>query len=162
MEEEIKEYIPETIPEFELSNDVTPWLSEDKLDAGISIRWLSNKVYTTTAAYTTISWSVFTLTWVPFRPKHVQIIAIRNPAFVDNLQSIVDIVETSPWVFSYSWVQTQQTNTKAIFNNLAVKVSEQAWTPASNATMTSFNSDWFTLTFSSPSWNVDMKIVCYW
>jgi len=24
MEEEIKEYIPETIPEFELSNDVTP------------------------------------------------------------------------------------------------------------------------------------------
>ena len=71
MEEEIKEYIPETIPEFELSNDVTPWLTEDKLDASISVRWLKAINTYTWQAIIWVTTNQTITTW--FRPKYIYI-----------------------------------------------------------------------------------------
>ena len=67
-------YKPETIHEFELEEDVIHWITDDKLDANISIRgielWWNQYVdyveMTTTWNYTINTW---------FKPKIIQIYA---------------------------------------------------------------------------------------
>ena len=43
----IKEYKGDKLPDFEILIDDFPWLTVDKLDANISVRWKSQE-YTTT------------------------------------------------------------------------------------------------------------------
>jgi hypothetical protein len=96
MPEEIKEYIPETIPEFKLSEDIVPWLTEDKIDASISVRWLD--------AIKTYTWEVDI--WVTtdqtinvwFRPKYIYIDAFYTTPSGDSSKGWC--VENNDWTIT--------------------------------------------------------------
>jgi hypothetical protein len=86
MAEEITEYIPETIPEFELSTEVVPWLTEDKIDASISVRWLDAiKTYSWERIIGTTTDQTITV-W--FRPKYI---------FIDAFYTTPDIFASKSW-----------------------------------------------------------------
>lgn len=120
--------------------------------------------YNTTKSYSVFThgaWA-FAVTWVWFKPKLVSIWAVRSPNWVDPTFSLNEITETSPWTFTYSELYHDNSWNSYIWSSLAIRIADAGGSPATTASMLSFDTDWFTLNFLSTSWNVEMKITCYW
>ena len=165
MAEKIREFQPETIPEFDLKEDKIPWLTEDKLDASISIRWIKDSLpYIDTFTRLTTNWTTWSYTWVWFKPRMVVIEAVRSPNAVDPIFCICSTKEDWAWWFTYAELYKDNVNKSYIYNSAALRVADQPWTPWSIwtiATMQSFDDDGFTLSFSDRDWNVEVKVTCY-
>ena len=160
----VQEQSFETVPEFKLEEDKIPWLTEDKIDAWISIRgitWLS--FFTSTFLRPTSNWRVnWSYTWVWFKPKLVRLEAVRSPNAVDPIFCINDIVEDWAGWFNYWELFSDDTWKAYVYSAKALRVTDAAWTPWTLATMVSFDDDWFTLNFSDNDYNVLVKVTCYW
>ncbi len=139
MEEEIIEYMPETVPEFEMKEEDIPWLTSDKLDASVSIRWITwVKMYTW---YITTSWNITVNVW--FKPRYVFLQSIFSSTQDDISRSwtvedngeLITTTSYTIWSSKYTLGSWSSTTINAVQVNTTqeMKISD-------------FNSTWFTLT----------------
>lgn len=159
-----KEVKIDTIPAFKLEEVNIPWITEDKLDASLSVRWISAwsiKTLTFTRASTVWTGNQ-SFTWFWFIPKSYTIIAWRNVTWDECMSNWwIDSVwtqwgvRTSP--VSAWWVWESSDTNKVIrifFTN--------AWWWETNASHVSMDSDWITVNFWLSAENIKFTLTCYW
>jgi len=154
----MEEFKPETIPKFEIKEENIPWLTSDKLDANISIRWWNQtvKVLQFTKAASSGIW-VTNYTWFWFKPSFYTVQSVNNnttePAsisFSSYVWGNVSWYYLSPWT-TYTQSQPLSTRMVCIYN-------------ASNNTRanhSAFISDWITLDWISHDIDVNFVITAY-
>lgn len=151
-----KVYIPETLPEIEIKDWDIPWLTKDKIDAKIWIRWaVDTKFYSTYTTHSGTSDKTITC-W--FRPKLVYIYTIlpwdRDSTLSWSIEK--DWAIYVVWAFK-DWQYRQEI---PYWDNFAVYLN--SW--STSYEMTEFTNTWFTLgNITDTSWNTFwLQITVLW
>lgn len=117
----VKEYEFETIPEFELEEENIPWLTEDKVDGIINIRWFDFWNQFIDYAEITSSTDVTITCW--FEPKVIEISAmypnLTEAEYSETTSSVRDDVWKTMWKYKTVWAWTSislwdSSSTKAV------------------------------------------------
>ena len=160
MAEEIKEFKPETIPEFELKEEDIPWLTSDKLDASISIRGSVLPNFYTTSFTNSWTSDITVTTW--FRPKYVYIYAIYD----SNLEvemSMSWIVENDDGTLSVMTTYQESNDQKTLWKWwTTINVVNLLTSPNLTARMKEFTSTGFVLDNVSFFWGCRLHILAMW
>lgn len=155
-----KVYIPKTIPEFELEEDHIPWLTEDKIDAPIWVRWADyNKFYVTYITHSTTS-DITTTCW--FKPRYIKIDTLYTTADIEQSKSITienngSITTESmyadsaaKWYSNWVWASVKAVDLRDSWNECYMYVTDVSNT-------------WFTLWTITLNWNtVWLHITIIW
>jgi len=137
-------YKPETIPEFKLEEENIPWLTEDKIDWVINIRWFD--FWNQFVVYEEITSSSDLTITCGFKPKFIHIQAmypnIIEPDYSETQSAEID------WVWKTMWMtkQTTRFNEVALGDSSSTKaVDLQDWWNECYAYITDVTDTGFTL-----------------
>ena len=143
----VKEYKPETIPEFELEEENIPWLTEDKIDWVINIRWFD--FWKQFVDYATITSSSDLTITCGFKPKLIQIQSmypwVVDKEYTETSSAEIDEVRKTTWMYKSTTTFTEiglwdSTTTRAVYLT-------DSWNEV-EAYIESVSDTWFTL------WNI--------
>lgn len=145
----INETYPKTIDEFTLEWDGIPWLTEDKIDAPISLRWSISTTNYYVVYQTHSSTSDLTVTcW--FQPKYIKIDAFYTTTRLEQSKTVTTYDWTNittEWEYAGSlWYEIP--SNQAVYLNYT---SNECYMD-----VTDVSSTWFTL------WNITLNWYWVW
>ena len=154
----------DTISEPKAIKDMTPWLSIDKIDSKISIRWgwweVGTKVKSLSFTRSSLIW-IWTqdFTWFWFNPTSYKILCWRDSTGESVLYS--DCLTSENWSELWYRVQTISGEVLSYTTGYALYIRATG-SVRTRAAHDAFIDDWIRLDFRDSYIDISMIITAYW